>query len=77
MPKTQTFDGLQLRKLAIVANPQTKAFDLYAEFDLRSGNQVVQTKFGQLTAQQVTARQSAVAALMASLGQELAAVELA
>ena len=74
MPRTLVIDNVQLLRVQLLREPGGEA-QVYAEYALRAGGQVVQTVHKQLTPALGAARKAAVLALLDGLAQDAAALE--
>jgi len=74
MPRTLTIDNVQLLRVQLLREPSGEA-QIYAEYALRSGTQVVQTVHKNVTSGVPQGRRVAVAAILDGLAQDVAALE--
>jgi hypothetical protein len=74
VPRTLVIDNVQLLRVQLLRNPNGEA-EVYAEYALRAGGQVVQTVHKQLTTVVGPGRKQAVLALLDGLAADAAAHE--
>ena len=74
MAKTFTIDNVQLTRFQVLRTPTGDA-EVYIEYALRSGTQVVDTVHRQVTTNISATRKAALVALLDGLAQDAAAIE--
>ena len=77
MAKTIQIDTIDILRIAVARDSAGGSPRVYAEYTVKAGNQVVATKFLDLTDQLGNGRKSAAQALLTDLAADLAAIELA
>ena len=75
MAKTITMDGVEVSRLQLLKNPNGE-IEIYAEYALKAGNQVVQARHEPLGSRLGGARKAAAKALFDAIAQDVTADEL-
>ena len=75
MPRTITVDSLQMTRMQLLKDANGD-LQVYAEYTLKAGAQVVQAKQDQIQARLSGARKAAAQALFDAIAQDLTALEV-
>lgn len=76
MAKTITIDKVEVTRVQLLRNPDGE-IQVFAEYHLKGGNQILQAKHEQIGTRLSGARRAAALALFEALSQEVEADELA
>ncbi len=76
MPRTITIDGVNLKSIRLSRGMRGRLV-MHAEYELISGNRVVQTKYEEIVGRLPEARKVAALAVLDAVAGDLAAAELA
>lgn len=76
MPRTITIDSINVTQIRLVKD-STGQFQVYAEYQLKSGTQQIQANYQEITSRLSPTRKAAAQAVLDAITQDLAALELA
>lgn len=74
MPRNISIDGVQVMQVQLVKDA-SGAFSVYVQYNLKSGNQLVQPMYREVTSRLSAGRKAAATAVFDGLVQDIAAIE--